>query len=124
MTTQRYVEINDGIQSVWMIERIWQLAETLPTEEIPIADICGPDEVTWFGDSGPGPTCRAIAEHCRRINNADLSYPVILTEDYRVFDGMHRIAKCIMQGKTTIAVKRFRKNPAPDQVRDLNQPSE
>ncbi|CCN33759.1 conserved hypothetical protein [Vibrio nigripulchritudo SO65] len=120
MAKQQYGEINDGVRSVWDIERIWTLAEALPTEEIAIDDICGPDEVTWFSLDGPLPTCRNIAKHCVRIINADLSYPVILTEDFRVFDGMHRIAKCIMEGRTTIQAKRFPTNPEPDQVKEID----
>ncbi|WP_372378440.1 chromosome partitioning protein ParB [Vibrio natriegens] len=119
MSKQRYVEINDSVKSTWIIERIWQLAESLPIEEIPIDQINGPDEVTWFNVNGPLPTCREIALHCKRINEADLSYPVILTSDYRVFDGMHRIAKKIMMGEQTIQVRRFRQNPEADEVVDL-----
>lgn len=111
----KYGEHSQGVSRYWFIERIWQLAEALPSEEIPISQIQGPDQVTWFSEEHL-PTCRAIADHCRRINQADLSYPVILTEDYRVFDGMHRIAKCLMLGRETILAKRFSQNPEPDQV--------
>lgn len=113
--SQRYGEHGPDGSRYWQIERIWQLAEDLPIEDIPIDVIRGPDEVTWFSPEQP-PTCRAIAEHCRRIQAADLSYPVILTEDFRVFDGMHRIAKCLMLGHATIRARRFRVNPAPDQI--------
>ncbi|HCG8553582.1 TPA: chromosome partitioning protein ParB [Vibrio parahaemolyticus] len=111
---------NDNVKSTWSIERIWKLAESLPVEEISIDDIKGPNEVTWFSDEGPQPTCREIAKHCQRINNADVSYPVILTSDYRVFDGMHRIAKQIMLGEETIKVRRFRENPEADEVIELS----
>lgn len=73
MSKQRYIEINDNEKSIWSIERIWALAESLPVEELPIDEIKGPDEVTWFSMEGPMPTCREIAKHCQRINNADLS---------------------------------------------------
>lgn len=45
---------------------------------------------------------------------------MILTSDYRVFDGMHRIAKQIMLGEETIKVKRFRENPEADEVIELS----
>ncbi len=119
MSKQKYVEINDNVKSTWFIERIWQLSESLPVEEIPIAQINGPDEVTWFNLDGPLPTCREVAMHCQRINNADISYPVILTSDYRVFDGMHQIAKKIMMGEQTVLVMRFRQNPQAYEVVEL-----
>lgn len=115
MTKQKYGEHGQGISKFWHIERIWRLAESLPIEDIPISEISGPDQVTWFSPDQP-PTCRAIAEHCKRINQADLSYPVILTEDFRVFDGMHRIAKSIMLGHDSIKARRFPVNPEPDEV--------
>lgn len=111
----RYGQYSEEGMEFWDIERIWKLAEDLPAKEVSIDEIHGPDEVTWFAP-GQKPTCRAIAEHCRRINATDLSYPIILTEDFRVFDGMHRIAKCIMEGRTHILAKRFEKNPPPDEV--------
>ena len=111
----KYGEYRDGIQKYWYVARLWKLAEDLPIEDISISEIKGPDEVTWFGGSIK-PTCNAIVEHCKRILNADITYPVILTEDNCVFDGMHRIARHIMENKTTIKVKKFRKNPEPDEV--------
>jgi hypothetical protein len=116
MAGQRYGERDDTTQKYWDVERLWQLAEQLPVEEIAIKDIQGPDEVTWFSLDGPLPTCRAVAEHCRRILSADLSYPILLTEDNRVFDGMHRIARVIMDQGDTIKAKRFTVNPEPDEI--------
>ncbi|HEY9840252.1 MAG: chromosome partitioning protein ParB [Candidatus Sericytochromatia bacterium] len=116
MAKRGYGEHGNGVSKFWDLERIWRLAENLPVEEVAISEIRGPDEVTWFSSDGPQPTCRMIAEHCKRINNADLSFPVILTEDNRVFDGMHRIAKCIMLDQLTIQAKKFPSNPEPDEV--------
>lgn len=110
-----YAETGGGIRREWDVERLWKLAETLEVEEIPIESISGLDQVTWFGPNDL-PTVRAIAKHARRIFNCDLSYPAILTEDMRVFDGMHRIARQWMDGCETIKVKRFKKNPEPDRV--------
>lgn len=114
MSKPRYGEYEDGIQKFWDIERLWKLSEDLPTENVLISDINGPDEVTWFS-FGVLPTCRAISEHCKRINMVDLNYPILLTEESKVFDGMHRIARCIMDGQTHIKAKRFIQNPEPDE---------
>ncbi len=116
MSRPRYGEPRDGMQRFWYVDRLWELAEALPVEEVAIDDIRGPDEVTWYYPGGPAPTCRSIAEHCRRINAADLSYPILLTEDGCVFDGMHRIARCLMEGRTTVLVRRFPVNPEPDEA--------
>lgn len=112
----RYAESGGGIRREWDIERIWALARELPVEEIPIEQIVGLDQVTWFSPDGDQPTVRTIAKHARRILACDLSYPVILTEDGRVFDGMHRIARHFVDGRETIRAQRFAVNPEPERV--------
>ncbi len=112
--TAVYIESDDTQKHIWKIERIWALAEHLDIIEIPIESIVGIDAVTWFSEEHP-PTVRSVADHARRIQEADLSFPPILTARNRVFDGMHRIAKHLMLGKKTIRVKRFDKDPVPDQ---------
>jgi hypothetical protein len=111
----RYVQVNDGVRRVWNVERIWRLAEALPAVEIAVDEIRGPDEVTWFSETQQ-PTVRSVVDHCRRILQCDLSFPVILTQDNCVFDGMHRLARHILDGRTTIQVKSFAVNPEPDET--------
>ena len=118
---RRYAESNGVIRHVWDVERIWKLADKLEAVEMDIEKIVGLDQVTWFSPDGDQPTIRIIADHARRIMECDLSYPPILTYDFRVFDGMHRIARHLMEGKKTIIVKRFEKNPDPDLVEDVKQ---
>ena len=115
----RYAESDGKHRKIWEVARLWQLAETLEPITIPLEEIVGLDQVTWFSES-QRPTTRAIAEHARRIMAADSSYPPILTEDRRVFDGMHRIAKALMTGQQTIVVKQFLVNPAPDQIEEIS----
>src|SRR5207245_7058441 len=79
--------------------QIWELAEGLAVKKVRLSELEGFDEVRWFG--GPRniqPTCRAIAEHARDINNADLSCPIILSPTGEVLDGWHRICKAFLQG--------------------------
>ncbi len=111
----KYTQINDGVKRVWDVERIWKLAEELPEIEIPIEEINGLDEVTWFSPDTL-PTVRTITDHCNRINNCDLDYAIILTETNCVFDGMHRLARQFLDGKTRVLVKKFDVNPEPDET--------
>ena len=82
---------------------------------MPVAAIRELDEAYWF-DHGYAPTCRAVAEHVRLINEADLSFPIILSADGRVMDGMHRVAKALIQNVDDLPAKRFARDPAPDHV--------
>jgi hypothetical protein len=68
----------------------------------------------WFDGSTAAPTVRAVVEHARLMLDADLSFPVILGPDGRVMDGMHRIARAMLEGKTEVSAVRFLALPEPD----------
>jgi hypothetical protein len=77
----------------------WELATGLPARKVRLSELDGFDEVRWFG--GPQniqPTCRAVAEHARDINEADLNFPIILSPAGEVLDGWHRICKAFLLG--------------------------
>ncbi len=48
--------------------------------------------------------------------DCDLAFPVILSSDGRVMDGMHRICKALLQGLSEIEAVRFQRDPEPDYV--------
>jgi ADP-glucose pyrophosphorylase len=74
------------------------------------------DECFWFQDDATRPTCRAIAEHAKLIEETDLSYPIILSSDGRIMDGMHRVAKALMLGHECTVAVQFVEDPEPDYV--------
>jgi hypothetical protein len=84
-------------------------------QTIAIADIPEFDQDCWFGASHL-PTCRAVAEHAKRIQNADLTYPIILSADGGSMDGGHRIARAWLNGPVEIRMVRFARDPEPDYV--------
>jgi hypothetical protein len=102
----------------WSVRTLWRAAEGLPARSVRIAEIAEFDQDCWFG-TAHAPTCRAVAEHARRIQAADLSYPIILSSDGRLMDGGHRIAKAWLLGLEEIVAVRFETDPAPDSVTPL-----
>jgi hypothetical protein len=48
------------------------------------------------------------------VNEVDLSYPVILGTEGQVMDGMHRVARCLLEGRETVAAVQFNEQPEPD----------
>ena len=100
---------------MWFIERLWQLARELPVQHIPIAQIAEFDQDCWFGSNSP-PTCRAVADHARRIYEADMRYPILLSAEGFLIDGGHRIAKAYLLGEPDIAAVRFADDPEPDYI--------
>jgi hypothetical protein len=74
------------------------------------------DQVHWFDDDEERPTCRKVLEHLRLIEEADLSYPIILGADGRVMDGMHRVAQALLRDVREIEAVQFACDPEPDFV--------
>jgi hypothetical protein len=91
------------------------LTKDLSTIQIPLSAIGELDRPYWY-DHGYIPTCRNIAEHARLINEADLTFPIILSSDGRVMDGMHRVAKAAMEGHDAVSARQFSQDPEPDYV--------
>ncbi|MDX1547970.1 MAG: hypothetical protein R3247_13325 [Rhodothermales bacterium] len=100
----------------WDVDRLLEHAAGLPVREVPIAAIQELDEPYWFGSEEDRPTCRAVADHARLIADADLRYPILLSADGRVMDGMHRVARAYLEGRSTIQALQFEEDPVPDFV--------
>jgi hypothetical protein len=52
----------------------------------------------------------------RLIDEADLSFPIILSSTGAVMDGRHRLAKALLQGRTEIDAVQFDQDPEPDHI--------
>ncbi len=94
----------------WDVDRLLKLSRGLPVERVPIDSIREIDTAYWFDGSAEVPTVRKVAEHAKLIAEVDTSYPIILGHDGRVMDGMHRIARALLEGRAEIEAVRF---PAP-----------
>lgn len=103
----------DGLLA-WDVDRLVELSKDLPRKEIRVEDL-GELDRAWRGDDEPR-TWRAMIEHIRLINDADLAYPIILAANGEVMDGRHRIAKAALLNLETIACVRFERDPAPDYI--------
>lgn len=100
----------------WDVERLVDLSKNLARRRVRIEDIDEIDEVYWFDDDEQTPTSRRVIEHARLIHEADLSYPIILSADGRVMDGMHRVGKALLEGRSEIEAVKFDEDPEPDFV--------
>jgi hypothetical protein len=112
---QKYSRVTPAGRLVWSVDRLWLLAQALPVRQVPIEQIAEFDQNCWFGPPSP-PTCRAVAEHARRIYDADLSYPIILSSEGYLMDGGHRIAKAYLLQLPTIDAVQFVTDPEPDYI--------
>jgi hypothetical protein len=111
MRKQYHLRPGEAGLIAWDIDRLVALSKPLKPELVPIAEIREVNEAFWGSM-----TCRDVAEHARLINDCDLTYPIILSSDGRVMDGMHRVLKALMQGESHVRAVRFTSDPEPDHV--------
>ena len=98
----------------WDVDRLIALSRGLPIERVAVDAIGEIDTAYWFDGSDEVPTVRKVVEHARLISQVDVSYPIILGPDGRVMDGMHRIARALLEGWPVIDAVRFTALPEPD----------
>lgn len=97
----------------WDVDRLISIADGLPVESIEVADISEVDSEFWF-DDWQRPTVRKVVEHFRLVQEVDPSYPIIVGPDGRVMDGMHRVARALLEGRRSIPGVRLPVVPEPD----------
>lgn len=98
----------------WNVDKLIQLTQNKLPEEVNLASIKELDENYWFDSDASLPSCRAIVKHMELILEADMDYPIILCPEGRVMDGMHRVAKALLEGKQGIRAVRMESLPSPD----------
>jgi len=116
MRTQYYFRRSPQGLCAWNVHRLVELSQTLPRERVPLTVIRELDEPHWANERVQQLTCREIVDHARLMLECDLTFPIILSSDGRVMDGMHRVCKAILQGLSDIEAVRFIDDPEPDHI--------
>ena len=111
---QYFFRTSPGGLLAWDVDRLVVLSRDIATREVPLDHIRELDE-PWHGD-GEHQTWRGLVEHVRLMDVVDLSYPIILSADGMVMDGMHRVCQSLRLGRDRVAVRQFETDPPPDHV--------
>ena len=116
MRTQYHFRRSAQGLCAWDVRRLVELSRTFACERVPLSSIRELDEPYWANESPQRMTCREVVEHARLMLDCDLAFPVILSSDGRVMDGMHRICKALLEGRSEIDAVRFAQDPEPDYI--------
>ena len=100
----------------WDVRRLVELSRHLPVERVDLNRIAELDEDHWYRHGSVTPTCRSLLQHMQLIEEADLNFPIVLDQDGRVMDGMHRVCRAAREGKAFVLAVRFPATPEPDFV--------
>jgi hypothetical protein len=114
MRKQYYFRPSPAGLQAWDVDRLIALTKDLPRREVALEEL-GELDRPWSGD-GEHQTWRELVAHVRLIEQADLSFPIILAANGEVMDGRHRIAKAALAGRATITAVQFTEDPPPDYV--------
>jgi hypothetical protein len=115
MTQRTHAFVEDGKKYIWKVESLWELSSILTPFDYAIADYEGLNEDHWYCGVNI-PTIASILEHIQRIETSDLTYPIILSQEGEVMDGLHRICKAKLRGQDTIHAVQFPQTPKPDYI--------
>lgn len=95
----------------WSVAKLFELSRGLPVMIVPL------DHISLYY-TYDRLTVRELVMHMKAVQDADLSYPIIMDEDGEIMDGRHRLMKAMLDGEETIKVVRFDENPPPCKVID------
>lgn len=116
MRKQYHFRRSDRGLLAWDVDRLVELTAGLTPTEVPLSAIGELDETFWFNSDTDRPTCRKVALHAKLIDETDLRFPIVLSQDGRVMDGMHRVCRAFVEGKESILAVQFSDDPPPDYV--------
>ena len=114
MRRQYFFKPADQGYDAWDVHRLVELSADLPVQQVRLGDLRELDTVYWFGADGEPATVRILVRHMELVQRADLRYPVILGSEGQLMDGMHRVARALLEGRTTVTAVRFPDQPEPD----------
>lgn len=96
----------------WDVDRLIALTAHFPVTQVRIDSLNELDTNYWSVDDST--TVRALSEHVQLVQDADTSFPIILSANGRIMDGMHRVVKLLLNGTTTVNAVQFVSDPTPD----------
>jgi hypothetical protein len=116
MRAQYHFRQSDKGLRAWSVSKLVLLSQGLPRERVALTAIRELDEPYWTTGHTKGLTCREVSEHAQLIRDCDPAFPVILSSDGRVMDGMHRVCRALLDGRMEVEAVRFPSDPEPDFV--------
>jgi hypothetical protein len=116
MRTQYHFRSSPQGLCAWDVHRLVLLSRGFVREHVAVSAIRELDEAYWAGAPGQQLTCRQVVDHARLMLDCDLAFPIVLSSDGRVMDGIHRICKALLEGLDDIEAVRFVQDPEPDYI--------
>lgn len=97
----------------WDLQQIWDSTKNFEVKEIKVSKLWDDryKEAWCWQHEGEIINNLFFLHHMKRVLNADLSYPIILSEENLIFDGVHRLMKAKHLGLEYIKYVKYEKDP-------------
>ena len=115
MRKQYYFQQSSRGLLAWDVDRLVALSRDFPVVQVPLTTIRELGEPFW-SEFDEAPSWQSMVEHIRLIDAADSRFPIILSSEGRVMDGMHRVVKALLGDRATIDAVQFTTDPEPDYI--------
>lgn len=97
----------------WPLQRLWEKSKNLEITQIEV-DLLWDERYAeawcWQHDNEKLNN-EFFLHHMKRVLKADLDYPIILSEERYIFDGVHRLVKAKQLNLKYITCVQFQKDP-------------
>lgn len=95
----------------WKTLTLFEAAKGLKEFDYPINLIDKEEENVWSVE-----TIADFISHSKRVEGADLSFPIIVSSQGSIMDGYHRICKAVLQGLESVKAVQFDVDPEEDYI--------
>jgi len=103
----------------WHVPELQAAAVNIPVK-IARVDQFNLEVDAWFGEACQ-PTIANVVHHMKYIRDADLCKPLLLSAEGHVLDGLHRLAKCMLDEIQIIKCQQFEINPKPAEIINFSE---
>jgi len=87
---------------IYLVDLMFMYIKTITSTKIKLENILPQLKIKDWGNFSPIEVIKnksVSPEDYKRIIKADLRYPIIITNDYKIIDGMHRLSKAFLLKK-------------------------
>lgn len=98
----------------WDLDTVWQLSKPLDIITVHVDCLWEEYKDAWCWQwEEEKINNQFYLDHMVRVMDSDLNYPIILSEEGLIFDGVHRLMKAKFLGFGAIYAVKFDKDPTP-----------
>ncbi|MBN1971354.1 MAG: hypothetical protein JXR48_17805 [Candidatus Delongbacteria bacterium] len=118
MRKQYHLRPSGNKFNAWDVDRLIEMTKDFDVIEVDVLELLERNKFHWYqGDNLP--TVKSIFDHMKLVEECSLDYPIILSTEGIIMDGMHRVGKAYLQNIQTIKAVKFDYTPKPDFVNVL-----